>query len=135
MKNSKGFTLIEVLIASIILFSSIAIIAELFSASSLSSKKAIKVAEYNQALPMINRIIKADIQSQSKQLSISSIDGELFAFGIDFTWTAERISLLSPPLEPDSDLLRPPRFGLFNVRVSTQQFNVKGEYTFAVATW
>ncbi|MBU2891945.1 prepilin-type N-terminal cleavage/methylation domain-containing protein [Colwellia sp. D2M02] len=138
MKNNRanqGFTLIEVLIAAIILFASIALVAELFSASSLSSKKAIRVAEYNQAVPLINRIIKSEIQSKAVDLSLSSFSGELLAFGVDFQWQAERISLLSPPLEPDSNVARAATFGLFNVTVFTQHNDVKGEYTFAVATW
>lgn len=138
-RSNKGFTLIEVLIASIILFSAIALVAELFSASSLSSKKAVKIAQYNQTIPLVNRMIKADIQQSAKDRTMSNMQGSILFLDIEFSWQADRTSFLSPPMADDDDTPWSPRFGLFTVLVSTKQSagkNIRqGEYSFAVATW
>ncbi len=138
-RGNKGFTLIEVLIASIILFSAIALVAELFSASSLSSKKAAKIAQYNQTIPLVNRMIKADIQQRAKDRSLSNMQGSVMFLDIEFNWQANRTSFLSPAMSANDEVRWSPRFGLFTVLVSTKQSagqKVKqGEYSFQVATW
>ena len=48
MKANKGFTLLEVLIAAIILFSALALISEIFKSAMLSSDKAVVNAKYYQ---------------------------------------------------------------------------------------
>jgi prepilin-type N-terminal cleavage/methylation domain-containing protein len=134
-KGNQGFTLIEVLIAAIILFSSIALVAQLFSASSLSSRKATKVAQYNQVVPLVNKMIKIDIQQRAIDRSLANMEGKMHFFNIDFIWRAERISFLPPPMSADDVEPWSDRFGLYNVSVITQQQNKQSQYSFNVATW
>jgi len=134
-KHNQGFTLIEVLIAAIILFSSIALVGQLFSASSLSSQKAAKVAQYNQVVPLVNRMIKIDIQQRAKDRSLANMDGTMNFFDIDFIWRAERISFLPPPMSALDEQPWSDRFGLYDVSVITQQQNKQSQYSFNVATW
>lgn len=134
-KHNEGFTLIEVLISAVILFSSIALVAQLFSASSLSSKKATKVAQYNQVVPLVNTMIKVDIQQRAKNRSLEQMEGSMNFFDIDFIWRAERVSFLPPPMSDDDEEPWTPRFGLFNVSVVTLQSQKEMQYSFNVATW
>jgi len=132
--SQKGFTLIEVLIAAIILFSSIALVAELFSSSSLSSQKASQVTQYNQTLPLVKNIIKDNIQLQAKDRSISQMNGTVLAFGVSFIWNAQRVSLLPAAPEEESDSPGENKFGLFSVTIATEKEH-SSIYTFEVATW
>ncbi len=133
--NQQGFTLIEVLIAAIILFSAIALVAELFSASSLSSKKAAKIAQYNQTIPLANRKIQQEVLTRAKNRNLTSLQGSENLFGINFTWRAERIAFLPPARQAEDEDSRPAKFGLFTVVVDTEQGSRKAEYQFDVATW
>lgn len=133
--NTHGFTLIEVLIAAIILFSSIAVVAQLFSASSLSSKKAANVSQYNQTIPLIVRMIKVDVQQRAKDRELTMLNGTVLAFGYEYVWQADRLSLLPAAPEDDDDDFGTANFGLYSVNVSIERNQKLGDFTFEVATW
>lgn len=135
-QKNKGFTLIEVLIAAVILFSTLAITAELYSASSLSANKVIKNSQLSQASIVAVQAIKAEIHKQAEQRRLSEHSGRVLIMGVEFQWVANRESYKTRAREPSDD--QPPRkqFSLFNVEVTpvvdSKQYRL---FSFKVATW
>ena len=136
-QKSKGFTLIEVLISAVILFSALAITAELYAASSLTAQKASEKAHFYQISPIAISAIKSQLRKLSEDRKQAQFSSELNISGILYTWQAQRIAFKARA--PDFDDIEPPRqqFGLFlvNVLASTKQnTNKTTEFQFKVAT-
>jgi|GEM_PF-957330 len=136
-KSSSGFTLIEVLIAAVILFSALAITAELYSASSLSAQKASNKAHFYQINPIAITAIKTEIRQLSENRKLAELSSEFTISGIHYQWQAQRTAFKARA--PDYDDFEPPRpqFGLFQVTVFAQNTLTEktDEFQFKVATW
>lgn len=133
---SRGFTLIEVLIAAVILFSALAITTELYSASSLSAEKAIKNSQVSQASLVAVQSIKAELRKKAENRKLSEHQGSVVVMGVEFRWFAKR-EVFSSRTREVSDIVAPRKqFGLFNVDV-TPVFTDRNypSFTFKVATW
>lgn len=135
-KVSKGFTLIEVLIAAVILFSALAVTSELYSSSSLSAEKASESSRVSQASLIAVQTIKTQLRKSAEQRSLSEHTGVSLVMGIEFHWTANRESFLSRARELSD--IDPPKqqFSLFDVEVTPvsarRQF---ASFSFKVVTW
>ncbi|MCP4990445.1 MAG: prepilin-type N-terminal cleavage/methylation domain-containing protein [Colwellia sp.] len=136
-KKSAGFTLIEVLIAAVILFSALAVTAELYSASSLSAQKASNKAHFYQINPIAITAIKTEIRGLSENRKLAEFSSELNISGIHYQWQAQRVAF--EPRAPEFDDNMPPKaqFGLFqvNVRATNIQADKTETFQFKVATW
>lgn len=135
MNKSKGFTLVEVLISAIILFSVLALAAEIYNSSTFSANKAAKSARFFQIHPAVISAIKLDLRSQARNKKKTHIAGELNVFGMYYTWQSERISFLPKPKEQDSNTESEPQFGMFEVLVQANQGTKIQSFSFQVATW
>ncbi len=136
-QQSAGFTLIEVLIAAVILFSALAITAQLYSASSLSAQKASNKAHFYQINPIAITTIKAEIRQLTENRKLTELSSEFTISGIHYQWQAQRTAFEARA--PDYDDLAPPKpqFGLFQVNVigkNTLSEKVD-EFQFRVASW
>jgi prepilin-type N-terminal cleavage/methylation domain-containing protein len=136
-KKSSGFTLIEVLIASVILFSALAITAELYSASSLSAQKASEKAHFYQTNPVAITVIKTEIRQLSENRTLAELSSEFAIGGIHYQWQAQRLAF--EPRAPDyDDTTSPnPQFSLFQVNVIVQNKDTDKteQFQFRVAAW
>jgi len=138
-KKSAGFTLIEVLIASVILFSALAITAELYSASSLSAQKASEKARFYQISPIAMNAIKSEVRQLSEDRRLSQFSSEFSISGVSYSWQAERVAFVARAT--DYNDIEPPReqFGLFlvNVLATTKKNNMNKStgFQFKVTTW
>jgi type II secretory pathway pseudopilin PulG len=132
-----GFTLIEVLIAAVILFSALAITAELYSASNLSAEKASEKAHFFQISPIAITAIKTEIRQITENKSLSEFSNQLTISGVYFQWQARRIAFKARAPQFDDIYPPSPRFGVFLVEVVAEDKNAKkiGEFQFKVATW
>lgn len=136
LQRHNGFTLIEVLIASVILFSALAITAELYNASSLSATKASEKAHIYQNSPIAVSSIKAKISSLAENRKITEFSDELIINGVKFTWHAQREKFSARTLYLEDIIPPAPKFGLFKVTVQAIYGAQKTtEFTFKVATW
>jgi len=135
-QKSKGFTLIEVLIAAVILFSALAITAELYSSSSLSAEKAMKNSRVSQAASVAIHSIKADLRKKAENRKLKEHKGNVAVMGIEFQWVAKR-EAFTARAEEVSDV-EPPRkqFSLFYVDVTPIIANRNhSNFGFKVTTW
>lgn len=135
-QNNKGFTLIEVLIAAVILFTALALTAELYNASSLSANKITESAKLSQANVIAVQAIKSDLRKLAENRKLSEHTGQVIISGINYQWQAEREKFESRAMEL-LDFEQPRlQFGLYNVYVVAE----RGEknyppFSFKVMTW
>nr|MDC2854601.1 prepilin-type N-terminal cleavage/methylation domain-containing protein [Ningiella sp. W23] len=82
MSNNKqaGFTLIEVLVASVILFATITLVSDMFRGAFISSERANRHVTISGIMPIALKQIQAALRHQSKNaehnLSGSNVFGE-----------------------------------------------------------
>lgn len=136
MINSKGFTLVEVLIAAVILFSALAITADLYKASSFTAEKITKKSSIYQATPIVISTLKTEVLALSKQEKLAQYSGQLISGGVEYEWNAQRTSFKSRVQRIDESFPPPLQFGLYQIDVSAIQYGeVKERFSFKVATW
>lgn len=133
MNKQTGFTLVEVLIAAVILFSALAITADLYKASSFTANKIIQKSNYYQATPLIVATIKAEIHQKVKKRKQAEFIGQAMANGQQYSWQAKRVSLKSRTKGIDESFEPPLQFGLYQVEVIKE--DSVDAFTFKVATW
>lgn len=132
--NQKGFTLIEVLIASFIMFISIAAFTLVFRSSILSSEKA----EENVSNSAYVEVIFGEISGVLFQHKNSSeLQGSGNLFGMRYTWQAKVIDSTRPPARYFGDTLTQAdhlaKIWLIELSVS---YNQKvSEYQYQEVTW
>jgi len=135
-RDNKGFTLVEVLIAAVILFSALSITAELYNSSSLIANKVIDNSRLAQASSIAIQSIKADLRLLSEQRGLSEHSGNVLVMGINFQWTANREKFSSRAIELSD--IEPPRnqFSIFLVNVvpTLNERNYQS-FSFKVITW
>jgi len=133
---SKGFTLIEVLIAAVILFSALSITAELYNSSSLAANKVIDNSKLSQASIIAMQSIKADLRKSAERRVVAEHSGNSMVMGIEFQWSANREVFSSRAIELSD--IEPPRkqFSLYLVTVQPISKDRKyNPFSFKVATW
>ena len=131
-RTAKGFTLIEVLVAGVILVATIATASLIYRSAMMSSEKASHVTAMNMALPHLLTEVKDNILQGSQ-----SDSGQLL--GVSYTWQAELIEQAAPPdtFDPEGGFVitHEPRFKLWLI---TMNLNVRGfsrEYQYREVSW
>lgn len=133
---NKGFTLIEVLIAAVILFTALALTAELYNASSLTANKITESAKFSQSSVVAVQAIKSDLRKLAENRKLTEHSGQVLISGITFQWQAVREKFESRAMELSD--AEPPhkQFSLFNVNVTAQvKEKAFPPFNFKVATW
>ncbi|WP_286233248.1 PulJ/GspJ family protein [Thalassotalea sediminis] len=131
----EGFTLIEVLIAAIILFSSISLVAEIYSSSSIASKKSIQRVNFFQSMSLANKRINFDLRAMAEDKRSTSFSGSFEILKVSYKWNATRELFLAPPYDDYSEINWPAKFGFFNVQVTAAQQSFNRNYELKVVTW
>jgi len=97
-QQMSGFTLVEVLVASVILFSVIATVSMVYRGAFLSSEKANNHISISGVLPSVLANIRTDIRDNSLGNSLS---GKNEAWGVNYQWQASVIEQKYPPKKFD----------------------------------
>ncbi|MBL4742930.1 MAG: hypothetical protein COB75_08495 [Idiomarina sp.] len=132
MYGNRGFTLIEILIASVILFFTLASATMAYRTSLLSNAKTEKIVEVQIILPLVKDQVSTGLKSRDNLSQSESGRGELN--GWTFKWQARRLSYTAPPdrFDPDvGDLISyNPRFHRYNVtlELSTETYSRQLNY-------
>jgi prepilin-type N-terminal cleavage/methylation domain-containing protein len=132
--SAKGFSLIEVLIASFILFISLAVFTHVFRGALLSSEKA----EANVSTALYTQLISDKISSVLKNShQLPQANGQGTLMGREYTWTAFIISSSQPPKRYIGRVLSQADHvvKLWQVKLSVKDGNKTQEYAFEEVTW
>jgi len=136
--KDNGFTLIEVLVAAVILFASIATVSMIYRGAFLSSEKANKHVTISGVMPSIMANIRANIRAQGNSFE-SQLSNQGNAWNVEYKWQANLVQHKSAPqrLDVDSgDYVNPPmKYKLWQVELDVQyQYNTK-HYQFYEMSW
>ncbi len=131
--RSQGFTLVEVLIASVIFFSAIVVATQAYSVSVIADAKARDVVSMLGPVPLIVQKIRTEIRDSPAD----SINGDGRLFDVDYRFDAAQVRFEPPPprFDPDTAEFReyPNRFKFYDVRL-TVSFG-QSEKTFVYQEW
>jgi len=136
--KNEGFTLIEILVASVILFSSIAIVTVIQSGALRSSQKATTHIDISGATPHIMNKIKEQLREKGN-LNEVEINGFGKMLRVQYKWHAQLLSFKGavPSFEPDSGVYveHTPKYKLWEVNVSSQVGKVEVNFSFKELSW
>jgi prepilin-type N-terminal cleavage/methylation domain-containing protein len=142
MKNqlikTKGFTLLEVLVASTILFASIAVVTLIFKSAYVSSEKAegklVQTSVVNALLP----IIQQDIRIKTTQFT-DKLTGAGILWGQQYQWNSHVIAFKSPADKLDLDTAKiesyPERYKKWQVELIIGSGNSQLSYHYHELSW
>lgn len=135
-KSSQGFTLIEVLIASVILFLFLALAAQAFNQSATASRKAERAAKVAALVPLLLETIRAEI-IETKQANDQTGQGVLFEMG--YQWQAKLLERTSPPrrFDPDEAEFKdyPDRFNLWQIDLTVTDKTYQRTWRYEEISW
>jgi len=135
---AKGFTLIEVLVASVILFTAVATVSMVYRGAYISSEKANNHVVISGMLPSLLTKIQVDIRSKG-MFPETQIFGEGSSWGVDYQWQADLLEHKSAPtkLDPDSGsyVTPPQKYYLWLVNLSLHYKGMSKKYSFRELSW
>ncbi len=118
MQAQRGFTLLEILLAMVLLFSALAIVSDGFQASRLNSQQAAENITMLAPLPLILDAVRQQIRETKGQAP--SGDGSINQ--VKYSYSAELLQQAAPPakyqVETGTELRYQPRFMLYQVRLT-----------------
>lgn len=134
--RSKGFTLIEVLIAATILFISVSAMTLVYRTASISSITASKNVSFSGSVGLILNTIKSEVRGSN---ATSPQSGSGHIAGTDYSWQTELVSKSAPPSRFDVDsgnwVTPPDRFYLWKVELKINNESKEKNYNFKEISW
>lgn len=135
--RANGFTLIEVLVSSVILFSVISIMTLIYRGAVGASMKAEQVVHISQGLPFAINDIRNYIRSNGAKFNV--LDGQGLAVNTKYSWNAEVVDFKAPPSKFDVDQTKfvdyEKKFKLWLVELELSRGEVKYSYKFEEVSW
>ncbi|SUI75431.1 PilW family protein [Shewanella morhuae] len=134
--RSKGFTLIEVLIASFIMFLVLNAMTLIYRGAIISSIKAEQSIQTNGYLPLMMNDIKQYIRMNTERTELSAT-GTIAA--LTYEWKAEVLlngsapSMYSP--EEKRVIVQPPRYKVWQVSVISKLGKYEKNYKYLEISW
>jgi prepilin-type N-terminal cleavage/methylation domain-containing protein len=133
--RSTGFTLVEVLIASVILFAAITIAADTYRTHLITTEKATATAKMLTPLPLIVGTIRNDLQ----QSPTESLEGRGELLGVRYDYRADTLQFAPPPrrFDPDRGEFRdyPPRYRLYGVKLNLSWQRRSRQFEYRELAW
>jgi prepilin-type N-terminal cleavage/methylation domain-containing protein len=133
---SKGFTLIEVLIAATILFTVVAAVSQVYQGATTASIKASRSVDVSALVPLLADTISFNLRQADVTQTITQ-QGILNDY--QFTWTASVIRKGAPPprfeLETDSYVTLEEKFYLWQVELQLTKDSYNQQFEFTTLSW
>lgn len=93
--KNKGFTLIEILVASVILFSAISVVTLIFKSSYVASQKAQLKVEQTGIVSVLLKKVQQEIRDKTTYSS-DKLEGEGVIWGKKYQWHAILLEFKAP---------------------------------------
>ena len=143
LRRESGFTLLEVLIASVIMFTVLATATVSLRGAMHASERASRTTELLSPLPWITPTIRARLRENlsnspaGKPAPEHSGEGKLF--GVDYRFHAVLVRFASPPSRLDVDaadfIAYAPRFALYDVELELEREGEKSRFIYQELAW
>ena len=136
--KQKGFTLIEVMVAAVILFSVIASVSMIYRGAFISSEKANNHVEIAGVLPSILASLRYDIRQQGNSAS-TELSQQGSTWNVNYHWQAKLIDFKSAPEKFDVDtgkfITPPKKYKLWQVVLTLESNGLKKQYQLKELSW
>lgn len=138
-QKQRGFTLIEVLIAAVIMFTVLATATLSFRGTLTASERATRTTELLAPLPWITSTIRDSLRDKVLEAPTPEYSGDGAIFGVDYRFHAELVRFGSPPprFDPDAqDFIEyAPRFGLYDVELTLEREGYSSSFIYQELAW
>lgn len=135
MNKAKGFTLIEVLIAAMIMIAVLTLTAMSFQSARSSNEAAAKTLQLLAPLPLITDTIRAQIREKATD----SLNGDGSLNGVSYSWSATtEVFAAAPPAysaENDEYTPYPKRFRLYLVKLTLSAGRKSESFEYKEFAW
>jgi type II secretory pathway pseudopilin PulG len=135
-RSAKGFTLIEVLVAGVILIISLSTMTLVYRGAVLSSGKATDNIDFSASIGLIFTTIEQEIRGKNVT---SSAKGSGSLDGITYRWQSQLLESrgAADRLNPDSGdwEVQPERYYLWNVELIVEKKGKQRVYNFKEISW
>lgn len=133
--KERGFTLVEVLIAAVIMFTVLATATVSLRGAMYASERASKTTELLAPLPFITPTIREILRDNPSP----ERSGEGAMFGVEYRFHASTARFGSPPARFDPDVTDfveyPPRFRLYDVELELERDGEKESFIYQELAW
>lgn len=138
-QTQRGFTLVEVLIAAVIMFTVLATATLSFRGALVASERASRTTELLAPLPWITSTIRDSLRDRVLETPTTEYSGDGALFGVDYRFRAELVRFAPPPprFDPDvADFIEyPPRFGLYDVELTLEREGESSRFIYQELAW
>lgn len=135
--NARGFTLLEILVATVILFSAIAVVSLVYRGAMLSSNKAKSHILLDSKVPVILTLIQEKIRNSSS--GEEQLSGMNKAWGVSYQWqaTVESHRPPQPVFSPELGTFEQfsAKYKLWQVNVEVQYEQLVKEFSYKELSW
>lgn len=134
-RQNLGLTLIEVLIAATILFSTMVVLSESYRATLSADIRATRLVRLLTPVPMIVSSVRSDLLANPNE----SRTGKGRLLGVDYRYQARQVRFAAPAsaFDPDTGEFQDyaPRFRLYDVRLDVTAGSVERTFMYQEIAW
>lgn len=134
-RTQRGFTLVEVLVAAVIMFMVLATATLSLRSAYVASERAARVTELLAPLPWITPLIREELRANPAP----EREGSGTLFGVDYRYRASTVLFGAPPprFDPDAtDFIEyPPRFRLYDVELELVREGETESFLYQEVAW
>jgi prepilin-type N-terminal cleavage/methylation domain-containing protein len=135
VRTQRGFTLVEVLIAAVIMFTVLATATLSLRSAFTASERAARVTELLAPLPWITPLIRESLRADPAPEREGG--GRLFGVDYRFHATTARYGAPAPRFDPDvTDFVEyPPRFRLYDIELELERDGETETFLYQELAW
>jgi prepilin-type N-terminal cleavage/methylation domain-containing protein len=135
LRGERGFTLVEVLIAAVIMFTVLATATVSLRGALHASERASRTTELLAPLPWITPTIRENLRANPAP----ERSGEGIMFGVEYRFRALLVRSGAPPPRFDPDVIDfieyAPRFGLYDIELELEREGETSSFVYQELAW